>query len=145
WYSQGWNRMLAGNAPRLFNYEHQVFVYFAGYGEGQPGWRHLKDETDFLQALKGPGLPAVCFIKPTDRYDMHPGLGTVVDGERQVTEVVSVVQRSPYWRDSAIVITYDENGGRWDHVAPPVVDRWGPGARVPALVISPLAKRGHVE
>jgi phospholipase C len=43
------------------------------------------------------------------------------------------------------VITYDENGGRWDHVAPPVVDRWGPGTRVPTVLVSPLVKHGHVD
>jgi len=43
------------------------------------------------------------------------------------------------------VVTVDENGGWWDHVAPPKGDRWGPGTRVPALVISPFAKKGHVD
>lgn len=44
-----------------------------------------------------------------------------------------------------IILTYDEHGGFWDHVAPPKVDRWGPGARVPAIVISPFARRGFVD
>ena len=44
-----------------------------------------------------------------------------------------------------MVITFDENGGWWDHVAPPQGDRWGPGSRVPALVVSPFAKQGHVD
>jgi phospholipase C len=44
-----------------------------------------------------------------------------------------------------IVVTYDENGGFWDHVAPPKADRWGPGSRVPAIIISPFAKRHHVD
>jgi phospholipase C len=48
-----------------------------------------------------------------------------------------------------VIITYDENGGFWDHVPPPSGpgwgDRWGPGTRVPALIISPLAKRSHIE
>ena len=44
-----------------------------------------------------------------------------------------------------IIITYDENGGRWDHVAPPIVDRWGPGSRVPTIVISPFARKGFVD
>jgi phospholipase C len=46
---------------------------------------------------------------------------------------------------SAIFIVYDESGGRWDHVAPPKVDRWGPGARVPAIIVSPFAKKGYVD
>jgi acid phosphatase len=44
-----------------------------------------------------------------------------------------------------VIVTVDENGGWWDHVAPPRGDRWGPGTRVPALVVSPFAKRGYVD
>ena len=44
-----------------------------------------------------------------------------------------------------IVVTYDENGGFWDHVAPPKGDRWGPGTRIPAIIISPYAKKGFVD
>ena len=56
-----------------------------------------------------------------------------------------MIEKSPLWKDSLIVVTYDENGGMWDHVAPPVVDKWGPGTRVPTLIISPFAKRGFVD
>jgi acid phosphatase len=58
---------------------------------------------------------------------------------------VKAVQQSPYWADTAIIITYDENGGFWDHFAPPKGDRWGPGTRVPAIIISPYAKKGYVD
>src|SRR3546814_3795218 len=44
-----------------------------------------------------------------------------------------------------VVVTFDENGGWWDHVAPPKGDRWGPGTRIPALVISPHARHGEVD
>jgi phospholipase C len=44
-----------------------------------------------------------------------------------------------------VVITYDENGGFWDHVAPPKADRWGPGSRIPAFIVSPFAKKGTVD
>lgn len=52
---------------------------------------------------------------------------------------------SPAWQDTAIIVTYDENGGFWDHVAPPAIDKWGPGSRVPTLIISPYAKKGFVD
>jgi acid phosphatase len=55
------------------------------------------------------------------------------------------VHKSKLWQDTAIIVTYDENGGQWDHVAPPAIDKWGPGSRVPALVISPFAKHGFVD
>ena len=44
-----------------------------------------------------------------------------------------------------VIVTYDENGGFWDHVAPPARDRWGPGVRVPTILVSPFAKRGFVD
>ena len=44
-----------------------------------------------------------------------------------------------------VIVTYDENGGWWDHVAPPKADRWGPGTRIPTLIISPFAKKGFVD
>ena len=44
-----------------------------------------------------------------------------------------------------VIVTYDENGGFWDHVAPPKGDRWGPGSRVPAIIVSPFARRGYVD
>ena len=62
-----------------------------------------------------------------------------------MAELVRAIMQSPAGKDAAIIITYDENGGRWDHVPPPVVDRWGPGTRVPAIIVSPYAKRRHVD
>ena len=55
------------------------------------------------------------------------------------------MKNGPNWADTAVIVTYDENGGFWDHVAPPAGDAWGPGTRVPTLVISPFAKPGYVD
>jgi phospholipase C len=60
-------------------------------------------------------------------------------------DVIDAVRDSRDWRHTAVFVTYDENGGTWDHASPPVVDRWGPGTRVPTLVISPRARRGYVD
>ena len=51
----------------------------------------------------------------------------------------------PQAEQTLVVVTYDEFGGQWDHVSPPAVDNWGPGTRIPALVLSPFAKRGYVD
>ena len=45
----------------------------------------------------------------------------------------------------AVIVTYDENGGFWDHVPPPRGDRWGPGTRIPAIIVSPFARRGYID
>jgi phospholipase C len=146
WYAQGWDDALAGHPDPTFAFHHQSFVYFANYADGTKAKAaHLKDTRDFLRALTTNTLPAVSFIVLLDSDSEHPGFGSVLKGQEHVATLVKAVQASPYWAESAIIITYDENGGRWDHVAPPVVDRWGPGTRVPAIIISPRAKKGFVD
>jgi phospholipase C len=146
WYSDGWNDAVAGHPDKLFQFHHQPFAYFANYADGKPARKeHLKDEQDFLAALKNGTLPAVSFVKQLGADNEHPGYANETLGEQYIGNVVKAVQDSPYWKDTAIVITYDENGGRWDHVAPPSGDRWGPGSRVPAIFISPFAKQGVVD
>ena len=69
-------------------------------------------------------------------------------GGRLTPEAVVLAARdkkSPLWKDTLVIVTYDENGGFWDHVAPPKIDRWGPGARVPAIIVSPFAKKGFID
>jgi len=87
----------------------------------------------------------VSFVKPLGPDNEHPGYADLLRGERHVADLVRAVANSPAWPGTVIIVTYDEHGGRWDHVAPPVVDRWGPGIRVPAIIISPLAKRHYVD
>jgi phospholipase C len=148
WYAGGWNDALAGktDAGTLYQYHHQPFVYFANYADGTDGKaRHLKDETDFVSAAKDGSLPAVSFVKPVGIDNEHPNYTDVLTGEAHVLELINSVRNGPNWKNSVIIVTYDENGGFWDHVAPPKVDRWGPGTRVPTLVISPFARRGFVD
>jgi len=146
WYSGGWNDALAGQANPLFQFHHQPFAYFANYADGTAARAaHLKDEQDFFRALTTHDLPSVSFVKALGADNEHPGYATLLQGQQHVADLVSAVQNSPYWADTAIIVTYDENGGFWDHVAPPAGDRWGPGTRVPAIVISPFAKKGFVD
>jgi len=69
----------------------------------------------------------------------------VDSGDRHIAHIVDSLRKSAQWDNMVVVITVDENGGWWDHVAPPQGDRWGPGTRVPALVVSPFAKKGTVD
>ena len=145
WYSEGWNAAIAGSAPASFAFHHQPFVYFANYADGSSGRReHLKDLTDFDQAAVTGQLPAVSFIEPTENHTEHPG-NSLLSGENEVVRIINEVRSSKNWATAAIFITYDENGGFWDHVPPPTGDRWGPGVRVPTIVISPLARKGYVD
>ena len=65
-------------------------------------------------------------------------------GDRWIGETVREIMASRYWPRAVVVITYDEGGGWFDHVRPPAVDRFGLGSRVPALIVSPYARRGVV-
>jgi acid phosphatase len=140
----------------LFEYHHQPFVYFQNWGgtaadggTAGPGtvpngkWaqnHNLQDEEDFVAAAVGGTLPAVSFVKPL--YDEHPNYTTETDSQANTVDLINDVVSGPQWNETVIIITYDENGGQWDHVAPPATDKWGPGTRVPGIVISPFAKGG---
>ena len=146
WYAGGWDDAVAGRPDSLFQFHHQPFVYFANYAEGTKARAdHLKDEREFIAAAKAGTLPAVSFVKPIGDQNEHPGYTDLLDGERHTLELINAVRNGPNWNDCAIIVTYDENGGFWDHVAPPKIDRWGPGSRVPTIVISPFVRRGYID
>jgi len=146
WYSGGWNDALAGHADPLFQYHHQPFAFFANYADGTAAKaEHLRDESEFIAAAQAGTLRAVSFIKPLGPQNEHPGYADLLTGEHHVMDLINAIRNGPDWPTTAIVITYDEHGGFWDHVPPPVVDRWGPGIRVPTLVIAPFAKRHFVD
>jgi phospholipase C len=144
WYSGGWNDALAGHAGSLFQFHHQPFAYFANYADGTAAKaEHLKDETDFNTALDNGTLPAVTFLKPYGIDNEHPGYTDLMTGETYLADLIKRIKSSPVWKDCVVIITYDEHGGFWDHVAPPVIDKWGPGLRVPGIIISPFAKQSN--
>ncbi|HEY4965829.1 MAG TPA: acid phosphatase [Puia sp.] len=147
WYSGGWDDALAGNPAPTFQFHHQPFAFFANYADGtQEKKDHLKDEAAFILAAQNGTLPSVSFVKPLGVNNEHPGYTDLQTGEKHTVELIHDVLSGPNGKDVVIIITYDENGGFWDHVAPPVIDKkWGPGTRVPAIIISPFAKRGFVD
>ncbi len=146
WYSGGWDDAIAGKPHPRFAFHHQPFAYFARWADATAAkGRHLKDETQFFRDVAAGRLPAVSFVKPLGTVNEHPNSSELLAGQQHMASLVQAVRASPAWARTVIVITYDENGGRWDHVAPPVVDRWGPGTRVPTVIVSPLARRGHVD
>ncbi len=115
-----------------------------GFGIGSAN--HLLDEeADFYRMLAAGTLPQVSFIKPNGADNSHPGYASVKRGQDWVASVVNHIQHSPHWSNTVIFICYDEHGGLWDHVVPPVIDRWGPGLRVPFIIISPWSKKGFID
>jgi phospholipase C len=144
WYSEGWDDAVAGRKNN-FAYNHEPFLYFTRYKEGTEGRKHMKDQKDFIKAAKEGALPGVSFVKPGGGNDEHPGSSDVYSSEQLAVSLINAVLDGPNAKDALIVLTYDEFGGFFDHVVPPVIDRWGPGSRIPAIVIGPFAKKGAVD
>lgn len=132
------------NCPdALFQFHHQPLNYFAEYAPGTAARAaHLRDEQDFLHQVRIGALPSVSFVKPVGEENEHPGYASVSAGERHLVDLLKAIAAGPEADTTAVVVTYDEFGGQWDHVPPPtgpgVSDQWGPGTRIPALVVSPL-------
>jgi len=106
----------------------------------------LVDLKEYFQDLQLGTLPAVSWIVPTFEDSEHPPepLGPVTKGMWYVTGLINALMRSPYWKDTVVFLTWDDYGGFYDHVPPPIVDSFGYGPRVPTLVISPYAKPGYI-
>ena len=136
WYSGGWDHAEAGHPGPLFQYHHQPFNYFANYAPGQPGRAHLQDERKFIAAANRGHLPTVSFVKPYGAENEHPGYASEPNGSDHLVNLLQAVTTGPQADTTLVVVTYDEFGGTWDHVAPPKVDAFGPGTRVPALLVS---------
>jgi phospholipase C len=98
----------------------------------------------FYDDAKSGALPAVAWVIPNDDVSEHPP-SLVSTGHAYVTGLVNAVMQSPEWDSTAIFLAWDDWGGFYDHVVPPTVDQNGYGLRVPALVISPYAKRGFID
>jgi acid phosphatase len=166
WYSGSWDRALAdGRRPPLesreaiyapetpfgnpdFQPHHQPFNYYERFdpkAHAEQRAAHMKDYGELVADAAAGRLPAVTFYKPQGNLNQHAGYASVAEGDAHIAGLVAKLRASPQWKHMVIVITYDEFGGAWDHVAPPQGDLLGPGARIPALIISPFAKRGTVD
>ncbi len=166
WYAGGWNAALAdGRRPAAekraviytrengainFQTHHQPFNYHARFAPGTADrTRHLKDGEDFVKDIEAGTLPQVSFYKPVGKLNQHPSYTDLVSGDAHLADLLERLRKSPQWSKMLVVLTYDENGGFWDHVPPPTGqgwgDRWGPGSRVPTIIVSPFAKRAFID
>ena len=161
WYAGAWSSALDDGARPVsarrviyndskgapnFQPHHQPFNYFARYAPGTAArTQHLKDALEFHEAIARGTLPAVSFYKPQGSLNQHPGYTDVLSGDAHIASVIAELQASPIWGSTVVIVTYDENGGFWDHVPPPQGDRWGPGSRIPTIIVSPFARRHYID
>ena len=164
------NANLAPGYPRCpdknFQYHHQAFNYFKNYAPGTAArTAHLRDEEEFIDAAKHGKLKPVSFVKPVGEENEHPGYASESNGSDHLVDLIKAIVEGPNGKDTLIVVTYDEFGGQWDHVPPPPYasnhhgfgddhdrrranapsDKWGPGTRVPALLISKRFEHSGVD
>ncbi len=144
WYAGGWDAAAAG-------------TYSPGFIRGSPAFHVLRELRGGDRGPRGPPQGR----RPSRRRDCrrHATAGRLREadipggrapgdvrpcspGKTTPVALIDRLMRSSFWNDTVVILTYDENGGFWDHVPPPVVDPWGPGTRVPALVFSPFARGG---
>jgi phospholipase C len=150
WYDGDVN----ATAPTIWNVL-PLFSYFQTHPNQLT--EHVKYTQSFVTDIQNNSLPAVSWIIPGA---WHPPTLPAVFANQSISEhpparpdagmdyvayLVNQVMESPYWNSTAIVLTWDDYGGFYDHVPPPQVDQFGEGFRVPALVISPWAKPGYID
>jgi acid phosphatase len=144
----------------LFQYHHQPFNYFAAFTTETQAGRdnraaHLRDEVEFQNLAAGSSkkcsLKPVSFVKPFGTENEHPGYASEPKGSDHLVNLLKSIENSKCAKDTMVVVTYDEFGGQWDHVPPPGQgnnngphDEWGPGTRIPTLVIAPHLKHKFV-
>jgi phospholipase C len=114
---------------------------------GDPAQRaaHIKDATDFFQALKDGTLPAVAYVKPDSLIDGHPASSKLDLFEAMLENIVDQLKAHPEtFEDTAFIVTFDEGGGYYDSGFIQPLDFFGDGPRIPLIVVSPFSRGGRV-
>jgi phospholipase C len=117
---------------------------FQKWATGGPNNELNQPMAQFFTDCTSNTLPQVSFITEAPPYDEHPD-ANVQTGMQMIESIVTAVQQSAAWPSTAVLITYDEAGGFFDHMAPRQLDAYGPGVRIPMIVVSPFAKPGYVD
>ncbi len=139
---------ISTTAEPNFQAHHQPFNYYAAFDpitHAAERAAHLKDYTDLIADAEQGTLPAVSFYKPEGMFNQHPDYADLDAGDERIAAVIATLRAGAQWQNMVIIVTYDEFGGAWDHAAPPKAGRLGPGTRIPAIIISPFARRGTVD
>ena len=140
---------------RQFQFHHNAFNYYSSFAPGTAGRAHLRDEQEFMQlanaSMRDCKLSSVSFIKPIAPENEHPGYTSEIRGSDHLVALLRAIEGGRCAKETMVIVTYDEFGGQWDHVSPPgqggapgAHDQWGPGTRVPALIISPFLRGNFV-
>jgi phospholipase C len=128
--------------PDSSGYAWNFGSYFSDLWYG-PDRNNDVDYTQFCTNIANGDMQNVSWLVPSGSVSEHPN-ASITNGENWTVDQVNCVMNSTYWSSSLIVVLWDDWGGFYDHVVPPVVNYFGYGIRVPMLVISPFAKSGYI-
>jgi phospholipase C len=123
---------------------YSYLALWSNWATGGPNNELNQTQAQFFTDCTNNTLPNVVFITNEPPNDEHPP-ANIQTGEAQMKSIIEAVQASPAWASSVILLTWDEGGGFFDHVPPRQLDAYGPGVRIPMIVISPFAKPGYVD
>jgi len=140
-----WKNYNIGGVQKVPNSDNAMLLFKNWYRDQ----RQFATETDYYNDLQGGTLPQVAFMTcyytaGAGGLDEHPA-SSVQDGMNKQQQLITALMNSAYWSSAAYLLTYDEAGGYFDHVAPPVFDAYGAGIRVPMWVISPHVKPANLQ
>jgi phospholipase C len=146
YYGEGWNDYAKGGDADLYCNICNFLQYSTSIMKDDKRRRQYIGDLDlFYDDVKNNSLPAVSFIKPSEFNDGHPASSRVDVFEAFAHRLITAVQAQPdLWKDTAILITFDEAGGYWDSGYIQPLDFFGDGPRVPLIVVSPYATGGRV-
>jgi phospholipase C len=105
---------------------------------------HFANRAQIFTDLKNGNFPQVSWVMPSFPISEHPP-ANITSGMNWVKHVINAIMNSPYWNSTAIILTWDDYGGFYDHVAPPQIDKYGLGFRMPTIIISPYSKPGYID
>jgi phospholipase C len=130
---------VSAQTPEIWN---PLLLFTTVHEDNQLG--NIQSVDSFRAAAKTGTLPSVAWVVPDFAHSEH-GPATVSAGQAWVTGLIDAVMQGPDWSSTAIFLAWDDWGGFYDHVKPPTVDQNGYGLRVPAMVISPYARKGYID
>lgn len=159
WYQEGWDQvkpwaLKTAHGPgdgsaileNTLTYvpHHNPFQYY-------PRWKdyvrngHIRDSSSLRTDIESRRLPNVSFLKANSAHNEHPANSAPQTGMNWVMKHLRTLGESALWGKTLVVLTYDEGGGYWDHLAPPRPDEYGCGTRIPAMMIGPYVRQGYVD
>ena len=138
-----WKYYEGGEFPGAFHLWNPL-PGFSSFKNDKSLMAHLVPNAQYFTDLRQGTLPSVAWFIPNSAESEHP-INNLQVGMWYVTTLANALAKSPYWHNTVVVITWDDYGGFYDHMPPPQVDDYGYGPRVPAIIVSPYARAGHVD